>query len=336
MTDFGELSEVDVTVYRAALRNPGATPARLAELVDQSVGDVDKALAQLADFGLLRVGTGDTLMAVSPMLAEATVLGADDLELSARRAAVEYKRNAIRRLVPDWNEAFETAVHEVAVEALSDQAEIANVLMHYANGCKEELLSVQPGRVTANRLDGRTRLANVYTARRGIVTRAVYQHSSLRDRLTRAYVMELAGNGARIRFTPTVPGRCLVVDRTIALLPTPTTDPGRPGLAVVREPNVVSWVVATFEQMWAESSPLEDVIDKQQHDDTELDQTRAAILRLMAEGEKDEAISRRLSISVRTCRRHIADYMAHVGASSRFQAGVIAARAGHTELPSVR
>jgi DNA-binding NarL/FixJ family response regulator len=52
----------------------------------------------------------------------------------------------------------------------------------------------------------------------------------------------------------------------------------------------------------------------------------------MAEGEKDEAISRRLSISVRTCRRHIADYMALVGAHSRFQAGVIAARNGHTGL----
>jgi len=62
-----------------------------------------------------------------------------------------------------------------------------------------------------------------------------------------------------------------------------------------------------------------------------LDQTRVAILRLMAEGEKDEAISRRLSISVRTCRRQIADYMAQVGASSRFQAGVIAARSGHLD-----
>jgi DNA-binding NarL/FixJ family response regulator len=56
----------------------------------------------------------------------------------------------------------------------------------------------------------------------------------------------------------------------------------------------------------------------------------------MAEGEKDEAISRRLSISVRTCRRHIADYMAQVGATSRFQAGVIAARSGHTETPGPR
>ena len=97
---------------------------------------------------------------------------------------------------------------------------------------------------------------------------------------------------------------------------------------------MIAWVVATFEQLWAEASPLDEVMHKEQGDTTELDQTRAAILRLMAEGEKDEAISRRLSISVRTCRRHIADYMLQVGASSRFQAGVIAARAGHTDTPT--
>jgi DNA-binding NarL/FixJ family response regulator len=130
-----------------------------------------------------------------------------------------------------------------------------------------------------------------------------------------------------------VPGRCLIVDRDVALLPIPTTETGRVGLAVVRESNVVSWVVATFEQLWAEAQPVEDAISRHT-DDLELDQTRAAILRLMAEGEKDEAISRRLSISVRTCRRHIADYMAQVDATSRFQAGVIAARAGHLDGPT--
>ena len=61
------------------------------------------------------------------------------------------------------------------------------------------------------------------------------------------------------------------------------------------------------------------------------DELTAQILRLMAAGEKDAAISRRLCISVRTCRRHIADYLARVGATSRFQAGVIAARAGHLD-----
>jgi DNA-binding CsgD family transcriptional regulator len=208
--------------------------------------------------------------------------------------------------------------------------------MHYIDNCEQEILSVAPGRLPTSRIDSRTRLANVYAARRGIKNRALYQHSGLRDRATHAYLRDLAGLGARIRVTSSLPGRSLVFDRRIALLPVPTDDPNRSGLAIVHEPNVIAWVIATFEQLWAESVPLEDVINRQQHDDTELDETRVAILRLMAEGEKDEAISRRLSISVRTCRRHIADYMAQVGATSRFQAGAIAARAGHTDTPWTR
>jgi DNA-binding NarL/FixJ family response regulator len=93
---------------------------------------------------------------------------------------------------------------------------------------------------------------------------------------------------------------------------------------------VVAWVTATFEQLWAEAVPLDAALSRAA-DETDIDRTRAAILRLMAEGEKDETISRRLSMSVRTCRRQIADYMAQVGATSRFQAGVIAARAGHLD-----
>jgi DNA-binding CsgD family transcriptional regulator len=333
MNEAGELSAFQVALYRAALVEPSTTVPQLAERLSATSDDVDKAVARLAEFGLVRYGEDDRLFAVSPMLAEATKLGAEDLELGARRAAIEQRRDTIRRLVPTWNAASQGVVDEGHVDVISDQSEIANVLMHYADRCEEELLSVAPGRLASTRIDGRTRLANVYSARRGIRTRALYQHTALRDRATRAYLRELAANGAKIRLAPSVPGRSLVIDRRVALLPIPTDDPGRHGLAVVRDRNVIAWVVATFEQLWAEASPLEDVIERE-HDDTELDQTRAAILRLMAEGEKDEAISRRLSISVRTCRRHIADYMAQVGASSRFQAGVIASRAGHTDAPS--
>jgi DNA-binding CsgD family transcriptional regulator len=336
MGEFGELADLDVRLYRAVLREPAISVADATARLELADDDLDKSVARLVDIGLLRLDEeADTLTAVSPMLAEAIVLGAEDLELGARRAAAEQRRNTIRRLIPDWNEAFRPELNEAAVDIIDDQAAIANVLMHYADRCEQELLSVAPGRLPSTRMDGRTRVANVYSARRGIKTRALYQHTALRDRATRSYLNELSENGARIRFAASVPGRSLVVDRSVALLPIPTDDPGRHGLAVVREPNVIAWVVATFEQLWAEATPLEDVINKQQDDDTELDETRAAILRLMAEGEKDEAISRRLSISVRTCRRHIADYMAQVGASSRFQAGVIAARAGHTDTQTL-
>ncbi|MDT4891874.1 MAG: hypothetical protein QOE97_909 [Pseudonocardiales bacterium] len=333
MGDSGQLSEREVELYRALLGRPATTLADIADQLDVALGDLDKPAAALVEMGLLRTTTNDLLAAVSPMLAEATVLGAEDLELGARRASVEARRNAIRSLVPDWNSALSGGIQDVAVDVISDQTAIGNVLMHYADRVQNELLSVAPGRLPTTRIDGRTRIANIYSLRRGIKTRALYQHTALRDRATRAYLNDLAENGAKIRFASSVPGRSLVVDREVALLPIPTNEHGRHGLAVVHEPNVIAWVIATFEQLWAEASPLEEVINHQR-DETELDQTRAAILRLMAEGEKDEAISRRLSISVRTCRRHIADYMAQVGATSRFQAGVIAARAGHTDNPA--
>ena len=332
MGDFGELAELEVALYRAVLRHPGGSLATIAAELDHTAEDLDKPVARLSEMGLLRVDN-DTLYGVSPMLAEATVLGAEDLELGARRAAVEQRRDAIRRLVPDWNAVLSGAVPDQSVDVITDQTAIGNVLMHYADSCERELLSVAPGRLPAARIDGRTRVANLYSLRRGILTRAIYQHAALKDRATASYLHELASYGAKIRFVSSVPGRSLVVDRSVALLPVPIAGSDRHGLAIVREPNVIAWVVATFEQQWADAAPLEDVLS-QTADDAELDQTRLAILRLMAEGEKDEAISRRLSISVRTCRRHIAEYMLQVGATSRFQAGVVAARAGHIDVPT--
>ena len=253
MGDFGELLELDVSVYRAVLAAPDRRVPVVAAELSLTPDEIDKAVGRLAAMGLLRLGDNERLTGVSPMLAEATVLGAEDLELGARRAAVEQRRDAIRQLIPDWNAAFSENVNDGVVDVVTDQGQMANVLMHYADRCTDELLSIAPGRMASTRIDGRTRVANVYSSRRGIRTRAIYQHVALRDRATRSYLNELASNGARIRLTPSVPGRGLVVDRSVALLPIPTGEPGGHGLAVVRERNVIAWVVATFEQLWAEA-----------------------------------------------------------------------------------
>lgn len=338
-----DLTELDIALYRVFLATPGASLADAARSLGRDAHELDKPAAVLLELGLIEtvesvesvdsVGP-DRYAGVSPLLAEVTELGAEELELSARRAAVETRRHAIRALIPQWIDVLRENPTGNAVDVVTGPGAIANVMMHYAERCREELLSVAPGR-GPGRLDARTRMANLYSLGRGVKTRALYQHVALRDRASRSYLAELAANGARIRLAALVPGRSLVIDRDVALLPIPGADPAVPGgLAIVREPNVIAWVVATFEQLWAEAAPLDELIG-QQHSDTEMDHTRVAILRLMAEGEKDEAISRRLSISVRTCRRHIADYMAQAGATSRFQAGVLAARAGHLDVPAV-
>jgi DNA-binding NarL/FixJ family response regulator len=52
------------------------------------------------------------------------------------------------------------------------------------------------------------------------------------------------------------------------------------------------------------------------------------VLELLQLGLKDETIARQLGISLRTVRRRIAMVMDEVGATTRFQAGIEAARRG--------
>ena len=59
-----------------------------------------------------------------------------------------------------------------------------------------------------------------------------------------------------------------------------------------------------------------------------IEEVRKSILQLMSAGLTDEVIARRLGISARTCRRHIAAIMQELGVTSRFAAGVAAVKAG--------
>lgn len=63
-------------------------------------------------------------------------------------------------------------------------------------------------------------------------------------------------------------------------------------------------------------------------DGSGLTEQQTAVLRLLASGAKDEAIARNLGVSVRTVTRIVAELTSELGATSRFQAGVLAARLG--------
>ncbi|MCM4081122.1 helix-turn-helix domain-containing protein [Paractinoplanes hotanensis] len=59
------------------------------------------------------------------------------------------------------------------------------------------------------------------------------------------------------------------------------------------------------------------------------------MLGLLATGLTDESVAARLGVSERTVRRTMAAVMARLGARSRFQAGLIAARQGLTPPATV-
>ncbi|CAO0830728.1 Helix-turn-helix transcriptional regulator OS=Streptomyces microflavus OX=1919 GN=HUT09_15840 PE=4 SV=1 [Streptomyces microflavus] len=63
---------------------------------------------------------------------------------------------------------------------------------------------------------------------------------------------------------------------------------------------------------------------------TPLTAVQHSIARLLAEGHVDEVVARKMGISVRTCRSHIAKLMQTLGATSRTHLGTLLARSGIT------
>lgn len=128
--------------------------------------------------------------------------------------------------------------------------------------------------------------------------------------------------GEEIRVLPEVAARLLVIGTTHALLPEPLGEMTMPRI-LVRQRGIVEALGMLFEQMWQQASPL-----AAYERGVRGDELRRQLLQQLASGAQDEQVARRLGLSLRTVRRRVAEVMAELGAESRFQAGVEAARRG--------
>ncbi|MEV7184100.1 LuxR C-terminal-related transcriptional regulator [Kitasatospora sp. NPDC093102] len=155
-------------------------------------------------------------------------------------------------------------------------------------------------------------------------TRIVRQHPARFHLPAQRQARAAARAGAEVRTTGESYGPLLVIDRESAFL----AERGRPdGLVLVTQPSVVGHLADSFETLWHRGAAFHSGPAAARAVSDEL---RTVILRLLADGLKDETIARRLGLSLRNCRRHIAGLYSTLGADSRFQAGVLAERHGLT------
>ena len=121
---------------------------------------------------------------------------------------------------------------------------------------------------------------------------------------------------------PSVPVKLLVVDVDDCHLAPGERRAARPEAraVVVSDSALTSALQVLFDQLWNQAVPLR--LSASDGDDP-----ATTLVNLLATGMKDEAIARQLGISGRTLRRRIARARA-APASSRFQAGLQAARQG--------
>jgi DNA-binding CsgD family transcriptional regulator len=159
---------------------------------------------------------------------------------------------------------------------------------------------------------------------RHIAIRAIYQDACRNDQETLEYATWMTSRGASLRTVPVVPLQLVLVDRTVAIVPISAAEP-RVGALEVRNLSIVTVVSALFEQVWQNATPLGEQPPRRRNG---LRPQEHQILVLLAGGGTDEMIARRMGVSVRTVRRTVADLTERLNASSRFQAGLQASRAG--------
>ncbi|MGI8416035.1 MAG: hypothetical protein ACR2P2_07470 [Nakamurella sp.] len=209
-----------------------------------------------------------------------------------------------------------------SVQLLADLDSVDAALLELATSTKHETLSaladpnvsVQAMRTSWDR--------DVGSLARGVDGRIIYPAQAARRPDVMEYLTEFAARGAKVRVLGTVPNRMVIADRARALIPESPGHPSGRGL-LISGTVLVRALYTEFREMWRASLP----VGAGPEDTLSWDGVQA-ILTVLESGVTDGVAAQRLGVSERTMRRRVSAVMELLGATSRFDAGVKAARAG--------
>jgi DNA-binding NarL/FixJ family response regulator len=310
-------------VYRfAATHGPICAFSTVADDVGLDVDEVADAVEQLMSSRLLRAddGRGAVLVAVDPDIAAALHVSPIELEIAHRREQIAQ--------IQDWRESFRGdyargghgPAAPGAVEQLAGGMEVRGSVKIAGDACVDEVLVLQSGKQDTEEFEDLLHVCGQLLAR-GVRVRIICQHRSRADLTTRMNIKTVSAAGAVVRTVSHLPRAAVVFDRSVAVLLGSTE--GQPAASRVCNAEVVQFLLDVFNHLWDSATPVECFESGYAE---VADDLRRTIASLMAKGFTDEVLARKLGMSVRTCRRHIAALMQDLGAVSRFQAGVEAGR----------
>jgi sugar-specific transcriptional regulator TrmB/DNA-binding CsgD family transcriptional regulator len=316
------LDGLSESVYRAMLTNPDADLDALAVRLGVPGAAVRDALERLVELSLVTErAPGRVYVPINPDVALDALLSLEQAELSRRERQLLEARAELARLVRNSQDGV-APVREV--RRIDGRDRVLEVLRELLARCYQEALNVLPGAPAPAELLADAAEHDLAILRRGVRLRTLYTRGQLLDEPMLDYVRMMRRHGAEVRIADTLPHRLVIFDRTVSFLPVDPRHPGN-GALVVREPAITANLVMLFESLWTGAQELEEALAAGVPAASELDRS---VLMLMSSGVKDEAAARQLGISDRTYRRHVADILIRLGASSRFQAGVEAVRRG--------
>ncbi|WP_370091528.1 LuxR C-terminal-related transcriptional regulator [Streptacidiphilus sp. MAP12-20] len=323
----GALSSDAVIVYRRALADGRFDSKSAMDATGLDSEKVARCRDELVAHCLLQPDEihDEWLVTVNPEIAAAKLAQPLEEAIRSYRNAVDDARERLLQLMPAYLGRTMSGTVSGGLEILTDPDEVQLMINQAAAKCRRDAMTMQPGGKRDPAALQQALPLDLGIVQRGVRFRMIYQHTTRTQLAMRSYVSAMVEGGAEIRTTDQLAERMFIFDRELAFIPK-RSQPGQPlGAVVVREPVLVSFLCALFDQFWINSQPFDTEGPGYQNVSGDL---KRSLLELLAQGLKDEVVARRLGMSVRTCRRHIASLMQDLGAESRFEAGVKATQLG--------
>lgn len=308
--------------YLALVDHPAATVAELAEHAQLPPSQLSRALTDLQRRRLVhRTGGRPARYSAAP----------PDVAISAlvneRRGELDRTLLAVPALLEQYRQAAARADPAALLEVVTGQDVAHRRFLEMMAGATTEIMAFD--RETADEGTGPSEIAvERPVLERGVRCRAIYEAAALErpDRLPT--IRALAGLGEQARVLPELPMKLVVCDHRLGLLPLASATDQRwtIGILVVHPSRLLDGLIALFEDYWDRAVALNSALAGPLVDG--LSETDRETLALLTTGMKDGAMARHLGVSPRTLNRRIIRLMTLLGASSRFQAGVQAAKRG--------
>lgn len=322
------LSGTDERVYRALLRDPDIGAADCAAALGITPQRFHAAVRRLVTAGLLEyVGSPSRLRPVDPRVALGTLIRDRQGELDRLAAGVD-------QLATDFYHGRLRADPATIIEVIEGDAAISARFRQFLSAAGDQILCLDAPPYV---MDGdECEALELDALRRGVRFRSLYATDVLDNSSKMAYVDAMVRAGEQARLLRTVPLKLFVVDGETAILPLTGSEAGSRFRAVVLRRSALTGALdALFEVLWRQARPWPtppapngNGAGRRRPGGPGLTEEEHALLRYLASGMKDEALARHLGCSRRTLRRRIDTLLDKLGATSRFQAGALAAQRG--------
>ncbi|MFJ5735710.1 helix-turn-helix transcriptional regulator [Streptomyces microflavus] len=215
---------------------------------------------------------------------------------------------------------------EPGITVISGKPAIQSSVAAAVHGAAKDILTLHPGSKRPAQVVEAVGQSVVEPLQRGVTMRHLYQHSARYNPNLKRYVDGMSYPGLQIRTMEQTMERLFIFDRTVAYIP---TSPQRDVALRITHPALVRYLIHVYDVLWAGATPFGEPL-RTALPGTPLTAVQHSIARLLTEGHVDDVVARKMGISVRTCRSHIARLMQTLGATSRTHLGTLLARSGIT------